>query len=232
MSRGIVRGDQAVLELGQPAANRLQRVAPDRYRLVATGDIHRLHDPLDHAAAVVGVEDVEAGPEAGHLRLDAQLAGAQAVERANPVRRRRVAERRPDAPGHLTGGLVGEGDRQDASSLNASDRDPVPDRSGERLGLAGAGPCQHQDRAGLFRGLRLLRGQSRQDGVARHVRGLLRGQPAAHCLPPPACAPVCCARLWPPPTAPPAWSGTGSAPAWAAKAARAACRAASQVDRR
>ena len=76
----------------------------------------------------VYVEDVEAGPQPCHLGLDAELAGAQAVERAGPTRRRLITERRPDAPSHLARGFVGEGDRQDAGSRDASDRDPVPAR--------------------------------------------------------------------------------------------------------
>ena len=50
--------------------------------VVAAGEVHGFHDALDHAAGVVGIENVEARSQVCHLRLDAQLARAEAVERA------------------------------------------------------------------------------------------------------------------------------------------------------
>ena len=54
----------------------------------------------------------------------------------------------PLDPGlHLAGGLVGEGDRQDAVGTHAQGVDQVGDAVGEDAGLARAGAGQHQRRA-------------------------------------------------------------------------------------
>ena len=80
----------------------------------------RFHDPLDDAAGVVGIEDVEARPQTCHLWLDAQLPRAEAVERARSNAAPRPSPRADaDAAGHLGCRLVGEGDGQDAVGRNA-----------------------------------------------------------------------------------------------------------------
>ena len=71
--RRLVGRDQIVLELGQPVAHHLQRVAPDAGAVIAAGEVHRLQDALDDAAAVIGIEDVKPRPQAGALRFGAQL---------------------------------------------------------------------------------------------------------------------------------------------------------------
>jgi hypothetical protein len=43
--------------------------------------------------------------------------------------------------------LVGEGDGENAMGRNAVDRDPVSDGCGQRRGLSGPCPGQHEDRA-------------------------------------------------------------------------------------
>ena len=76
--------------------------------VIGCGNVHRLHHALDHAPRVVGIEDIEAGAQRGNLRLNAELARAQAVKGADPARRGPVAEDCADAGGHLGGRLIGE----------------------------------------------------------------------------------------------------------------------------
>ncbi len=80
--RRLLRRHQVVLELADLPADQLDRVAV----AAELGRVHRhrLEHALDQPLAVVGVQDVEAGAQARHLRLRPQLAGAEAVEGAAP----------------------------------------------------------------------------------------------------------------------------------------------------
>ncbi len=163
------RDDQVVLEGRQSVAHQLQRVAADRHRLVAGGEVHRLHDPLDDAPAVVGVHNVEARAQAGDLRFRPELAGAEAVERADPVRCRAVAQQLANAGRHLPRGLVGEGHGENARGGHAAHLDPVRHAGCESLGLAGAraGKGEHGARQGGGGGL-LGRQPGQQVTGSRH----------------------------------------------------------------
>ena len=167
VGRRILRRDQIVLELGQPVAHHLQRIAADLHALVAGGEVVRLHDSLDDAPAVVGVEYVEAGPQAGYFGLDPQLAGGESVEGADPVWRGVLPEARPDTGDHLAGGLVGEGDGENARGRHRACQDAMNDRGREGLRLAGSGAGQDQDGSGCLCCLKLLLGQVGESCVPR-----------------------------------------------------------------
>ena len=77
---------------------------------------------------------------------NAQQAVRNAVERAYPERRRRQAEHGLDAPAHLSGGLVGEGDREDAVRRDVLDLHQPGDPVREHAGLAATGAREHQRR--------------------------------------------------------------------------------------
>ncbi len=111
--RRFLRGDQAVVELEQPVAHHLQRVATEG-GLLAAGEVQRLEHTLDDTAPVVGVQDVEAGTQPRDFRFDAQLPCPKAVERPDPVRGGPVTEARSDSGAHVGGRLVGERDGEDA----------------------------------------------------------------------------------------------------------------------
>ena len=130
LRRGLVGRDQVVFELGQPAAHEFQGIAADRRGILATGQVQRLEGALDDPAAVIGVEDVEAGPQAGDLRLDPELARGKAMECAEPGWRGSAVESRPDPAAHFGGGLVGEGDGENTARCDAAGRYAVHDRGG------------------------------------------------------------------------------------------------------
>ena len=72
---------------------------------------------LDHRELVGRVVDDEVARQADVRRLAAQQPRAQRVERRDPHLPAVDAEQRLDARAHLLGGLVGEGDGQDAIRL-------------------------------------------------------------------------------------------------------------------
>ncbi len=160
--RRLLRRHQVVLELADLPAHQLDRVAV----AAELGRVHRhrLEHALDQPLAVVRVQDVEAGAQARHLRLGAQLAGAEAVEGAAPGWHRLPGQHAADALGHLARGLVGEGHGQDAAGGDAPGLDAPGDAGGQGLGLAGARTRQHQHGAGKAGRLCLRRGQASQDG--------------------------------------------------------------------
>jgi hypothetical protein len=80
LRRGLVGRDQVVFELGQPAAHEFQRIPADRRAVLPGGQVHRFEGTPDDPAAVIGIEDVEGGPQAGDLRFDPELARGKAVE--------------------------------------------------------------------------------------------------------------------------------------------------------
>ena len=62
--------------------------------------------------------------------------------RAVPVLGQQLAE----APAHLGGGLVGEGDREDLVRADAEVADEVGDAVREHACLTAAGSCEHEER--------------------------------------------------------------------------------------
>ena len=104
-------------------------------------------DALEQAHLVVLVEHLEGLGQAGLLPVQAQQAVRQAVEGADPHAARAVAQQRLDAAAHLGGGLVGEGDGQDAVRRHAHHFVQPADAVGEHAGLARAGARQHQGMA-------------------------------------------------------------------------------------
>jgi len=54
----------------------------DRRAVLPAAKFQRLEGALDDPRAVIGVDDVEAGPQAGNLRFDPELACGKAVEGA------------------------------------------------------------------------------------------------------------------------------------------------------
>ena len=81
------------------------------------------------------------------LRVTAQHARAQRVERAEPQSLDRPAEDRADPLAHLAGRLVGEGDRQHLAREGAAGQQDMGEAGGQHAGLAGAGAGEHQQRA-------------------------------------------------------------------------------------
>ncbi len=108
----------------------------------------RLDHLLDEANLIVGVEDGETRLQADELGMAAQDLDADGVERAEPWHGLDCpADEGRDALLHLARGLVGKCDGEDLMALRASHRQNVGDAGREHARLAGAGPCQHEDRA-------------------------------------------------------------------------------------
>ncbi len=112
------------------------------------------HDLLQQAQLVVGIQDGEARRQADQVRVAAQHARAQGVERAEPQAFDRPAEDGADAFAHFAGGLVGEGHREHLARRGAAGQQDMREAGGQDAGLAGAGAGQHQQRAvdGFHRG--------------------------------------------------------------------------------
>ena len=80
----LVGGDQVVFEPGQPAAHEFQRIAANRRAPISADQGQRVERAPHDSAAVIGIENVEARPEAGDLGFDPELARGQAVESPEP----------------------------------------------------------------------------------------------------------------------------------------------------
>jgi len=79
--------------------------------------------------------------------VHAQDASADGVEGAQRYVAANIgAYESEDAVAHLAGGLVGEGDGQDAAGVNPLVGDEVGDAVGDDAGLAAAGPRQDKER--------------------------------------------------------------------------------------
>ena len=96
-SRGSLRGDEIIFEFRDSVGHDLERIAAGLGFFPAAGEIEGFHGSLEKAAAVVGIEDIEAGAQAGDFRLVAKLAGGEAVVGAEPGWRLDAAEGRADA---------------------------------------------------------------------------------------------------------------------------------------
>jgi hypothetical protein len=132
----------ALLLLGVDAGEHLPgRVAP-------IVEVELLEDAVHHRALISVVVDDEAPLEPSGLVVAAEQADADRVEGADPEI---LADVRPEQliePGlHLAGGLVGEGDGEDAVGRDAVERDEVGDPVDDDARLAAAGAREDQERA-------------------------------------------------------------------------------------
>ena len=154
-SRGSLWGDEIIFEFGDPVGHDLERIAAGLGFFPAAREIEGFHGSLEKAAAVVGIEDIEAGAQAPDFRLVAKLAGGEAVVGAEPGWRLDAAEGRADAGRHLLRGLVRESDGEDPGWRKAIGRDALNDRGRQGGRLAGAGTGENQNWAGLCGGFGL-----------------------------------------------------------------------------
>jgi hypothetical protein len=171
--RGVVRGDQLVLEVRdlrrEPARRELLRV-----ELEVAGD-----EP-DQPARVVGVVHRERRADAEVLGLAPQDANAHRVERGDPHRVGPPPDESVDPILHLGRGLVGEGDRHDLAGVRPALGEQPGDAVGEHTSLArpGAGDDQ-QRRPGVDHRLALPRVeplQQRRAALGAGLDGVLRRQ--------------------------------------------------------
>ena len=140
-ARGRARGEGAVL----PAVDEAGEEAGGPALLV---DVLGLDELAEEAELVVGVEDGEVRLEADELGVAAEDAHGERVEGAEPGHALDdAADEVADAGLHLAGGLVGEGDGEDLVRAGAAGVEEVGDAGGQRLGLAGAGAGEDEDRA-------------------------------------------------------------------------------------
>ena len=100
--------------------------------------------PLDQSLLVIAVEDLKLFNQTGLTPVRPQQTVRQAVEGAYPHALRRNAEQLLDPPAHLVGGLIGEGDRQNAPRRSLFYLDQPGYAVHQYAGFAGAGPGQHQ----------------------------------------------------------------------------------------
>ncbi len=99
-----------------------------------------------HESDLVGVVvNDEVGREPNSGAIDAQPASAHAVEGAHVEVLRIFAQEAGGTFAHLAGGLVGEGDGQDAPRRHAPFTDQVGDALRDDPGLAAAGPGEDKD---------------------------------------------------------------------------------------
>jgi hypothetical protein len=117
------------------------------------------------AQLVVLVEDREVAGVPDPLGLAAQDAHAGRVEGAGPEQPGASADERLQALAHLTGGLVGEGDRQDGPRMDAPLVHEVGDPVGQDPRLSAARSGQHQQGAVAVEDRLALRGIEGGDEV-------------------------------------------------------------------
>ena len=122
-------------------------------RVVAGIDRQLFEGALDDGDLVVVVIDDEAAGHADRLAVGAQDAGADGVEGAQPHAARAqvvgaAGQQRLDAGAHLAGGLVGEGDGQDAPGRHPRRAHQPGDAVGDDARLARARSGQDEQRAG------------------------------------------------------------------------------------
>jgi hypothetical protein len=163
--------DQLVLQVAHLVAHRAGREALGVQVEVAAD---QRHQPL----GVGRVVDREGAGEAQLLGLGAQDPDARGVERQHPHRPGAGTDDGGHPLAHLAGGLVGEGDRQDLAGLHVAGREQVGDAGGERLGLAGAGAGDDEQRAALMdHRLALLRVEPLEQPVHRRPGRSQHGRP-------------------------------------------------------
>ena len=141
----------------QISVGHLQMLRPTTFVLLRVDPPHQLArretafvefeigaDALDQPQLVVGIEHLEALRQFRFLPVQAQQAVRDAVEGADPQAARAVAEQAFDAAAHFGGGLVGEGDGQDAVRRHADDFVEPADAVREHARLAGTGAGEHE----------------------------------------------------------------------------------------
>ena len=160
--RGLVGGGQLRVPGGVLVAVPACRVGGDPHpvldgaelaeqglRLVDAGVDGGVPYVLAHNSGRLGAfDDAEVGRDADGGAVLAQQVAAQAVERGDPHRARFVRRQHgAQAPGHLVGGLAGEGDGRHAVRLGAAGAHQVRDAGADDAGLPRPGAGDHQDRA-------------------------------------------------------------------------------------
>ena len=132
---------------------------------------------LDDGQLVGVVVDDEAAGHADGLAVAAQDLGADGVEGAQRHAARAevvgaAGQQRLDAGAHLAGGLIGEGDGEDAPGRHAGLADEVGDAVGDDARLARPRPGQDEQRAGgagdglSLGGVERRRGRGRGSGAS------------------------------------------------------------------
>ena len=154
-----LRVDQLVLEVAH--------LRVERARVEALGIEVELPDHEGHQPLRVGrVVDREGAGVPQPLGLGPQDPHAGGVERRDPHHPGAVADQGRHPLLHLSGRLVGEGDREDLARLHVARRQQIADPVGEHAGLAGAGPGDDQQgRALVHHGRALLRVESLEQGI-------------------------------------------------------------------
>ena len=137
LARVFVGQQQVVLGSGDGAVDGLGAVYFFVQVQIADG-------ALDQAALVVIIEDDEVGAERQVFGFAAQHAGADGVKGAQGYAASAFAQQVDDAPFHLAGGLVGEGDRQDLVRPHAHRADQIGNPLGQDAGFARPRASQHQ----------------------------------------------------------------------------------------
>ena len=113
----------------------------------AFGQVEILHALLDQALAVVLVVDHEVRRQPDVLAALAQDPHARRVKRRDERRLQPDRQQeRLDAAGHLSGGLVGERDRQEVPRRHAELAGEPGDPVGDDPRLAAAGPREDEER--------------------------------------------------------------------------------------
>ena len=111
-------------------------------------DIGSRDELLEQADLIVGVEDREVRFQTDEFSMTAQQLDADRVEGAEPGHAFDILiERAADAEFHLARGFVCEGHGEDFVGPGGARHQQMRDAGGERFGLAGARPCEHQDGA-------------------------------------------------------------------------------------
>ena len=134
-----LRADERVL---RGADEVLHRPRIPSFRVDARG----LLGLLDLVQALLGVEDGERRCPAHLAGVDAQQAGAERMEGAEPHPPRLLPQVHGNPFPHFARRLVGEGDGEDAVRRHSVFAHQVGDPAGERPGLPGARTREHQKR--------------------------------------------------------------------------------------
>ncbi len=113
-------------------------------RILALVQLQRLHHALDQPQLVIAVHDLEAFRQPRILPMQTQQAMRQSMEGADPHPATAVAQLQVGAVAHFTGGLVGEGHREDAVVGHALNFIEPGNTMDQHARLAGAGASQHE----------------------------------------------------------------------------------------
>jgi hypothetical protein len=104
-----------------------------------------LDDLLEQTDLVVGVEDREAGFEAGELGMAPEDLDADGMKSAEPGHALdHAADQMADPLLHLARRLVGEGDAEDLAGPGAAGGEDVGETGRQNASLAGTGARQHE----------------------------------------------------------------------------------------